>query len=277
MKIGITGIRGKMAKALALEIIGNSLFDISGALVRQGYDEVGDDIGDFLGLDKKTNSIITDDINMLFEDSDAVIDFSSPELTMECAEVASKKKKILVSGTNGLTLAQKDKLKALASNSVIVHSENMSIGANLLLNLTEETALLLNEDYDTEILEFYGRGKNNSPSSTSLMLGKAIANGRSIDFGEATEKIRGTNSEARIPNEIGFGVLRGGDTAGENMVIFAGAGERIELTHKTTSPLIFINGAIRATIWASGQKNGFFTMRDVMKVENNKKNCDTKK
>ena len=98
MKIGITGIRGKMARALALEIINNNLFDISGALVRQGYDEVGMDIGDFLGLDKKTNSLITDDIEKLFQESDAIIDFSSPELTMKSARIASKMGKTLISG-----------------------------------------------------------------------------------------------------------------------------------------------------------------------------------
>lgn len=267
MKVGITGIRGKMAKGLALEIINSNLFDISGALVRQGYDEVNQDIGDFLKLDKKTNSLITDDLEKLFKDSDAVIDFSSPELTMACARMASKKHKILITGTTGLTDDELEEMESLASNCVIVHSDNMSIGINLLLNLVEETSSLLRNDYDTEILEMYHRNKKDAPSETALSLGKAIAKGKNLNFGEVSKKVRDGIIGPREENEIGFAVLRGGDVIGEHTVIFAGDGEKIELSHKATSKLIFIKGAIRATIWASGQKNGFYTMQDVLKIK----------
>ncbi len=256
-----------MARALALEIINNNLFDISGALVRSGYDEVGEDIGDFLELDKKTNSIITDNLEKLFEESDAVIDFSSPELTMQCAEMAAKKHKILISGTTGLTDDEIEKMQTLANNCAIVYSSNMSIGANLLLNLVEETASLLREDYDTEVLEMHHRNKKDAPSGTALMLGKAIAKGRNLDFGEVSKKVRDGEIGPRETNEIGFAVLRGGDVVGEHTVIFAGIGERIELSHKATSRLIFIHGAIRAAIWASGKKKGFYTMQDVLKIK----------
>ena len=267
MKIGITGIRGRMARALALEIINNNLFDISGALVRQGYDEVGEDIGEFLGLENKTNSKITDNLEELFENSDAVIDFSSPELTMQCAEMASKKHKILVSGTTGLTDENMERLHTLANDCAIVHSSNMSIGANILLNLVEETASLLNEDYDTEVLEMHHRNKKDAPSGTALMLGKAIAKGRNLNFGEVSKKVRDGEVGPRETNEIGFAVLRGGDVVGEHTVIFAGIGERIELAHKATSRIIFVKGAIRAAIWASGKKSGFYTMQDVLRIE----------
>jgi len=267
MKIGITGIRGRMASTLALEIVNNNLFDISGALVREGYDEVGEDIGEFLGLDKKTNSLITDNVEKLFEESDAVIDFSSPELTMRCAEMASRKGKILISGTTGLSDEDRDKLEMLANNCVIIHSNNMSIGVNLLLNLVEETASLLREDFDTEVLEMHHRNKKDAPSGTALMLGKAIARGRNLNFGEVSRKVRDGVVGPRETNEIGFAVLRGGDVVGEHTVIFAGAGERIELSHKATSRLIFVNGAIRAAIWASGKKKGFYTMQDVLKIK----------
>lgn len=267
MKIGITGIRGRMARALALEIINNNLFDISGALVRQGYDEVGEDIGEFLGLENKTNSKITDNLEELFENSDAVIDFSSPELTMQCAEMASKKHKILVSGTTGLTDENMERLHTLANDCAIVYSSNMSIGANILLNLVEETASLLNEDYDTEVLEMHHRNKKDAPSGTALMLGKAIAKGRNLNFGEVSKKVRDGEVGPRETNEIGFAVLRGGDVVGEHTVIFAGIGERIELAHKATSRIIFVKGAIRAAIWASGKKSGFYTMQDVLRIE----------
>ena len=267
MKIVITGIRGRMSTALAIEIINNNLFDISGALVREGYDEVGQDIGEFLNLDKKTNSLITDNLETLFDNSDAVIDFSSPELTMKCAEMAAKKNKILISGTTGLSDEEKEKLSILSNSCKIVHSGNMSIGANLLLNLVEETASLLREDYDAEVLEMHHRNKKDAPSGTALMLGKAVADGRNLNFGDVSRKVRDGNIGIRETNEIGFAVLRGGDVVGEHTVIFAGTGERIELSHKATSRLIFVHGAIRATIWASGQKNGLYSMQDVLRAK----------
>lgn len=266
MKIGITGIRGRMAKALAIEIINNNLFDISGALVRKGYDEVGQDIGEFLGTEK-TNSLVTDDIKKLFNDSDAVIDFSAPELTMQCAEMASKKGKILVTGTTGLSEEELEKIESLANNSVIIHSNNMSIGINLMLNLVEEASSLLREDFDTEILEMHHRNKKDAPSGTALLLGKSVAKGRNLDFGEVSRKVRDGITGPRENDEIGFAVLRGGDVVGEHTVIFAGNGERVEIAHKATSRLIFVNGAIRAAIWALGQKKGLYSMQDVLKIK----------
>lgn len=268
MRVGITGIRGKMARALALEIINNNLFDISGALVREGYDEVNMDIGNFLKLDKKTNSLITDDINKLFEDSDAIIDFSSPELTMKCARIASQTGKILISGTNGLSKEEKEELIKLSSSCVIIHSDNMSIEFNLLCNLVEEASSILRDNYDTEILEISARNKNEYPSSTALMLGKAIADGKKLDFGEISRKNRGcNNSDIREKNEIGFASIKGGDTLGDNCVLFMGNGERLELTHKASSQIIFVKGAIRATIWSSGRKYGFYTMQDALRID----------
>ena len=186
---------------------------------------------------------------------------------MQCAEMAAKKHKILISGTTGLTDDEIEKMQTLANNCAIVYSSNMSIGANLLLNLVEETASLLREDYDTEVLEMHHRNKKDAPSGTALMLGKAIAKGRNLDFGEVSKKVRDGEIGPRETNEIGFAVLRGGDVVGEHTVIFAGIGERIELSHKATSRLIFIHGAIRAAIWASGKKKGFYTMQDVLKIK----------
>ncbi len=267
MKIGITGIKGKMARALALEIINHNLFDISGALVRQGYDEVGEDIGEFLGLDRKTNSLITDDIEKLFNESDVIIDFSSPELTMKCAKIASKTGKTLITGTTGLNEEEKEELAKLATSCIIVHSDDMSIGANLLCNLIEEASSILREDYDTEILEINGRKQGETPSNTALMLGKAIASGKNVDFGKIYRKDRNCDDDnIKEENEIGFSSIKGGDVFGEYSVFFMGNGERLEFSQKATSPIIFIKGAIRATIWSTGKKYGLYTMQDVLRI-----------
>lgn len=267
MKIGITGIKGKMARALALEIINHNLFDISGALVRQGYDEVGEDIGEFLGLDKKTNSYITDNMEKLFNESDVIIDFSSPELTMECAKIASKTGKTLITGTTGLNEEEKEELIKLSVSCVIIHSDNMSIGANLLCNLIEEASSILRDGYDTEILEINNRQQDEEPSNTALMLGKAIANGKNLDFGEIYQKEKNYEDfDIKKDNEISFSSIKGGDSFGDYSVLFMGTGERLEFSQKTTSPIIFIKGAIRATIWSVGKKYGLYTMQDVLRI-----------
>ena len=133
MKIGLTAIRGKIQKNIALDLVKDNLFDLSSGLVRDGYDEVGMDIGTFLGI-HKTNTFITDNIEELFEKSDIVIDFSVPELTIKVAEMASKTGKTLISGTRFLNDEELDKLKKYAENCRIIYSNNMSITFNLLLN-----------------------------------------------------------------------------------------------------------------------------------------------
>ena len=149
------------------------------------------------------------------------VDFSSSELTMQCAEMCAKKGKILISGTTGLTNEEKEKLKEYSEKCVIVHSGNMSIGINLLMNLVEETASLLGQDYDAEILEMHHKNKKDAPSGTALMLGESVANGRNLNFGEVCRKVRDGNIGPRESNEIGIAVLRGGDVVGEHTVIFS--------------------------------------------------------
>lgn len=266
MKIGITGIRGRMAKALAFEIINNPLLEISSALVREGYDEVGADIGEFLGLEK-TGTYVTDSLETFVSISEVIIDFSAPELLMKVAPMVAEKGKKLVTGTTGLSDAELEKLKKYSEECGMVQSYNMSIGANLLFNLSEEAAALLRSEYDTEILEMHHRGKKDAPSGTAIALGKAIAKGKGLDFNAVAKKSREGMIGVRPDDEIGFATLRGGDVVGEHTVIFAGLGERIELSHKATSRIIFVNGAIRAAIWLSGQGNGFYSMQDVLRVK----------
>ena len=141
----------------------------------------------------------------------------------------------------------------------------MSIGINLLMNLAEEVAKTLHSDFDAEILEMHHRNKVDSPSGTALSLGKAVAKGRGLDFGEVSRKTRDGIIGKRSDNEIGFAALRGGDVIGDHTVIFAGPGERIELTHKASNRDIYANGALRAAVWSVDKDRGFYTMQDVLK------------
>jgi 4-hydroxy-tetrahydrodipicolinate reductase len=207
----------------------------------------------------------TDNLDEFVKSSEVIIDFSAPALTIDVAKLVNKYGKILVSGTTGLTDDQKQELKNLTGNCVIIWSSNMSIGVNVLMNLAEQVSKTLHNDYDVEIYEMHHKHKVDAPSGTALSLGEAVAKGRNLNFGEVCRKTRDGIIGKRGENEIGFCSLRGGDVIGDHSVIFAGPGERVELTHKASNRNIYALGAIRAAIWSEGKTHGFYSMKDVLK------------
>lgn len=264
MKIGLTAIKGKIQRNIALELLNDSLFDLSSGLVREGYDEVGMDIGEFFGV-KKTNTFITDRIEELFEKSDVVIDFSVPELTMKTAEIACKTGKTLISGTRFLNDEELDKLKKYAENCKIVYSNNMSITFNLLLNLVELSSSILREDYNVNIVDFENILKKTN-SDMSYSIAKSVSKGRCWEFGEVYKKMNGIAKGIDNTKQINFASLRGGDKVGEYEVLFNGIGEELKIQQSMTSVSSFIKGVKRATVWSCGKDNGFYTMQDVLKI-----------
>lgn len=263
MKIGLTAIKGKISKILAFELYQDGLFDISSALVREGYDEVGMDIGKFLGI-KETNTFITDSIEELVDKSDVIIDFSSQELTMKCAAAVANKNKTLISGTRLLNEDNLDKLKKYSENCKIIYSNNMSITFNLMLNAIENISSILRDDYNINILDFENITKKQN-SEMSLDMAKAVANGKGWSFGEVYKKIN-SNSDQINEKQINFASLRGGDKIGEYKIIFSGIGEELEIKQSITNITNFIKGVKRAIIWSDGKQNGFYTMQDVLKI-----------
>ncbi len=263
MKIGITGISGKMGQAIAKLVLKDTIAEITSGFVRKGNNFDGSDIGEFLAQEK-TGYKITSNIDEFFEHCDAVIDFSSPALSLLCAQKAAQKGKILVCGTTGFSDEEKQKLVEYSKLCVIIWSSNMSIGVNILMNLSEKVAAILREDYDIEIVEMHHRDKVDSPSGTALSLGAAVAKGRGVDLKESGAMSRVGANNKRQRGQIGFASMRGGDVVGDHTVIFAGDGERIELTHKASSRNVFASGAVRAAIWGSNQKHGFYLMKDVL-------------
>lgn len=264
MKIGIIGINGRMGQSIAKTVLANDLNDISSGLVRLGSQLVGQDIGKIIGAED-LGVKATDNLEELVKNSDVVIDFSNPELSLQTAALSSKHNKIVVCGTTGFSEEQKIQLKNYAQNCVVIWSSNMSIGVNLLMTLAEQVARILHSDYDVEIFEMHHRNKVDAPSGTALSLGEAVAKGRNLDFGEVCRKTREGIVGKRTENEIGFCALRGGDVIGDHSVIFAGNGERVELVHKASNRDIYAVGALRAAIWATGKPNGFYTMQDVLR------------
>lgn len=265
MKIGITGITGKMGKAVANQIIDNPNLTLTSALVRPESNLEGQDIGLFLGRNKLGASL-TSDLDKFFATVDGIIDFSSIELSLQCALHAGETGKILICGTTGFNHEQKQKLASCARSAVIVYSPNTSIGIALLSNLSQKIAELLGDEYDAEIIEMHHRNKADSPSGTAIELGEAIAKGRNLNFEEAYTKSRHGLIGKRSKKEIGICSVRGGDIIGEHKVIFAGDGEVIELVHKISNRDIFAKGAIKALIWANKRMNGLYSMHDVFEI-----------
>ena len=196
--------------------------------------------------------------------ADGIVDFTAPSATLEFAALVAKAGKVHVIGTTGLSAADETKIKDAAKSAVIVKSGNMSLGVNLLAALTKRVAKTLDNSFDIEILEMHHNQKVDAPSGTALMLGRAAADGRGIALDEQSVKSRDGHTGARKGGDIGFAALRGGTVVGEHSVIFAGAAERVELTHKAEDRMIFARGALHAARWARAQKPGLYSMMDVL-------------
>ena len=212
--------------------------------------------------------LVGTDIDSAVRAADVLIDFTRPTGTMAHIAACAKHRVAAVIGTTGLDLSQQTELGAYAKVIPIVYAPNMSVGVNVLLQLVERAASVLGSAYDIEIVEMHHRHKVDAPSGTALQLGKAAAAGRGIDFEPKALYSREGDIGARKPDTIGFATLRGGDVVGEHTVIFAGAGERVELTHRATSRQNFAAGALRAARFVAAKRNdgftGLFDMRGVL-------------
>ena len=261
--IVITGASGRMGRMLAATIAASGKARLVGALERKGHAWVGQDHGAALG-GAPNGLIVTDDPLEAFASAQAVIDFTAPAATVEFAALAAQARAVHVIGTTGLEADHLARIKAAARHAVVVRAGNMSLGVNLLVQLTRKVAAALDADWDVEILEAHHRMKVDAPSGTALMLGEAAAEGRGISLEANREAGRDGITGARRPGAIGFASLRGGDLVGEHDVIFAGAGERIVLRHVATDRAIFARGALRAALWGQTQKPGEYSMVDVL-------------
>ncbi len=263
MKIGIVGCAGRMGRMIVAEVSATPGCQLAGGTEVPGHPGLGADVAATAGL-QSCAMAISDDARSLFAAAQAVIDFTGPAATVAHAALAAQAGTILVTGTTGLDAGQSAALAQAAERTAIVHAPNMSVGVNLLLALTKQVAGILGEDFDIEISEIHHRHKVDAPSGTALGLGQAAAAGRGVELDRVALRGRDGMTGARPPGGIGFAVMRGGDVVGEHAVVFAGEGERIELTHKAASRTIFARGAVRAALWAEGKPAGLYTMLDVL-------------
>lgn len=207
-----------------------------------------------------------DDLAAALADCDVVIDFSSPRATRGLLEAAGAQAKPVVVGTTGHAPDEKAELLALARRSPCVWAGNFSVGVNLLFALVRRAATVLGDDYDAEVVEMHHRFKRDAPSGTATRLLEIILAARELDA-QALRHGRHGLVGARTPQEVGVHALRGGDVVGDHTVIFAGPGERLELTHKASDRAIFARGALRAAQWVVGRPPGVYDMQDVLGLQ----------
>lgn len=263
LRIGVVGCAGRMGQMLVHEIVRTDGCALAGGTESLGNPALGRDLGEFSGLGHLGLSV-GDDAEKLFAASDAVLDFTVPAVSVRHAVLAAAKGAVHVIGTTGIDKAGEAVIREAAKKTPIVWAPNMSVGVNLLMALVEQVAAKLDVRYDIEIVEMHHRHKVDAPSGTALGLGRAAAKGRGVELDAVAQRVRDGHTGPRPAGAIGFAALRGGDVVGDHSVIFAGDGERIELTHRAGGRQNFAQGAVRAALWAHGRKPGLYAMRDVL-------------
>ncbi len=265
MKIAVMGAAGRMGRELLRTIAAMPGCAISGGTEPRGSAAAGQDLGELAG-NGNLGIAVSDDAAAVIAAADAILDFTTPAATIEFAKLAAKSGKIHVIGTTGFDAAGEAAIKDAARQATIIKAGNMSLGINLLAALTKRVAAALGEDFDIEIVEMHHRLKVDAPSGTALMLGEAAAEGRRVSLKEKSVRSRDGHTGARKSGDIGFATLRGGSVVGDHTVIFAGDGERIELTHIAADRGIFARGAVKAALWGKGRAPGLYAMTDVLGI-----------
>ncbi|MDD4520011.1 MAG: 4-hydroxy-tetrahydrodipicolinate reductase [Alphaproteobacteria bacterium] len=263
MKIAVMGIAGKMGQMIAKSVLASKECSLLGGSVLEDDTANGKDIGLLIGQEK-LDIFATSKVDALFSKADCLIEFTAPKATLAHLDLAVQYGKKMVIGTTGFSVEEKKKIEEASKKIPIVFSPNMSVGMNILFALSEKVASMLPETYDAEVLEMHHRAKVDAPSGSALELGRSIARGRGVDFDEKSRLSREGKTGARPFGEIGFATLRGGDVVGDHSVIFAGIGERLELSHKASSRESFSNGAVRAACFLNDKTTGLYSMKDVL-------------
>lgn len=262
LKVVIAGCSGRMGHALLECVFADADLVLQGALDRAGNIQLGRDAGEQQG--KLSGVKVTDNVDEALKNADLLVDFTRPEASLMYLSACQKHHVKMVIGTTGFSAGQKLQIEAASKNIAIVFAPNTSVGVSLLINLVQAAAKVLNEGYDIEIIEAHHRYKVDAPSGTALRLGEAAASALGRNLEECAVYGREGVTGERDPSTIGFATVRGGDIVGDHTVLFAGIGERIELTHKASSRATFASGALRAAKFLSTKNSGLFDMQDVL-------------
>jgi 4-hydroxy-tetrahydrodipicolinate reductase len=258
VRLVIAGAGGRMGRALIEMVLRSSDLELAGALEAPGSPLLGRDAGELVGLPRGVR------IASGFASGDCLIDFTRPEAALANLDRCAAEGMRMVIGTTGFSSTQSERIARAAKRIAIVQAPNMSAGVNLAILLAERAARALGEGYDVEIIEAHHRHKVDAPSGTALAFGAAIEGALGRDL--ARDAVHGRKGEVgeRKPGSIGFHAIRGGDIVGEHTVMFAGEGERLEITVRSASRATYAAGALRAARFLEGRASGLYDMRDVL-------------
>ncbi len=259
----VCGAAGRMGSTVVRLIHEGSTTRLVGAVEAAGNLQINQDAGEVAGVGK-IGVPIAAQIGPLLKGGVVVIEFTTPEATLEHVKLASQKNVSIVIGTTGFSQEQLAEIKKLSRRTRILISPNMSLGVNLLVSLLGKVAKTLGEDYDVEIVEAHHRFKKDAPSGTALALGQAVADALKKDLDKVAVSGRKGIVGERQKSEIALLSVRAGDIVGDHTVIFGGLGERLEFIHRAHNRETFARGAIRAAQWLVKKKNGLYSMQDVL-------------
>ena len=262
LRIAIAGASGRMGRVLIEAVLAEPDCWLAGALDIEGSPALGQDAGAFAG--RSTGVMITSDLRAGLSSAQLLIDFTRPEGTLAhlklCRELGVK----AVIGTTGFTPAQKAEIADHAGHIALMLAPNMSVGVNVMLKLLDQAARALNQGYDIEVIEAHHRHKVDAPSGTALQIGEVLAAALGRELKDCAVYARHGVTGERDPSTIGFSAIRGGDIVGDHTVLFAGTGERIEITHKSSSRATYAQGSLRAARFLASRSQGLFDMNDVL-------------
>ena len=262
-RIVVAGAAGRMGRMLVEAVVRDPEAALVGALERSGSPQAGADAGELAGLGRLGVPVVGS-LEDIGEPFDVLVDFTQPEATLEHAAWCRSAGRRMVVGTTGLSPEQRVALETVAREVGVVFSPNMSVGVNLCFKLIETAARVLGEDFDVEIVEAHHRHKVDAPSGTALHMGEVVAAALGRNLKACAVYGREGRVGQRSPSTIGFATVRAGDIVGDHTVLFAGEGERVEVSHRASSRATFARGAVRAAHWVVGRGPGLYDMQDVL-------------
>lgn len=262
IRFAVAGASGRMGRTLIEAIAHAPDAVLAGALDVPGSPYLGKDAGELIGAPCGVQ--VSDDVEAVLAGVDCLIDFTRPEGTLRHLEVCRRLGVKAVVGTTGLSPEQKQKIQEVAQDIPVVFAPNMAVGVNVVFKLLDLAARILNEGYDVEILESHHRHKVDAPSGTALRMGEVVAQALGRSLSDCAVYGREGHTGERPATQIGFATVRGGDIVGDHAVLFAGTGERVEISHKAGSRMPYALGALRAARFLSNKKSGLYDMQDVL-------------
>lgn len=263
MRIAVTGAAGRMGKNLIEAVQQAEGVILGAALARPESTLLGADAGELAAVGK-LGVALSGNLDEVLDQFDVLIDFTHPSVTLKNLDICRQAGKAMVIGTTGFGAAEKQLLVEAGKDIPIVFAANFSVGVNLCLKLLDTAARVLGDEVDIEVLEAHHRHKVDAPSGTALRMGEVVANALGRDLEKVAVYGREGQTGARARETIGFATVRAGDVVGDHTVLFAGEGERVEITHKASSRMTFARGAVRAATWLRERPAGLYDMQDVL-------------